>query len=375
MKHSTYGLGLVVPVVSAVSLALTVSWATQTSQSTEDPQPAAVPAAVQAQLTQALLDLERAHERIDELEMELALVQAQRFAEQQTFQDWLQFVSTIKPDLAPLVLPGGLVASGSEPAAEPEPIPKDPALVRGEEMLISLRNLFKTEGLFAYDLLTAGRVHDGAVGPVVFRLLDDRGRLAGSISAQRLRLEAGRAGQTVTMVLESCEERRAGMVSAFAEMRLPFVRVDPAQWIAKLPELFRADDLGKTLVESKWDKEALRARLNGLLKLDAAAGYLQLKALDGVSGEHLIGVDLSEMDAAGRLSRHLFADSLRIAFLDRGVVLEMFGCVSMRGGVKTPFPGGTHRVYLPTADQTEWRAAQLPGIPVGQPKESPAPER
>lgn len=132
MKHSTYGLGLVVPVVSAVSLALTVSWATQTSQSTEDPQPAAVPAAVQAQLTQALLDLERAHERIDELEMELALVQAQRFAEQQTFQDWLQFVSTIKPDLAPLVLPGGLVASGSEPAAEPEPIPKDPALVRGE---------------------------------------------------------------------------------------------------------------------------------------------------------------------------------------------------------------------------------------------------
>lgn len=363
MKPSSYAIGL------ALSFALTLaaSLLTQDSKGPAD--------SGDAQLAQALADLERAHARIDELEMELALVQAQRFAEQQTFQDWLQFVSTIKPDLAPLILPGGLVASGSEPEAEVEPIPKDPALVRGEEMLISLRNLFKTEGLYAYDLLTAGRLHDGAVGPVVFRLLDDRGRLAGSISAQRLRLEAGRAGQTVTMVLESGEERRAGMVSAFAEMRLPFVRVDPVPWIAKLPELFRADDLGKPLVESKWDKDALRARLNGLLKLDAAAGYLQVKALDGVSGDHLVGVDLSEMDSSGRLSRHLFADSLRIAFLDRGVVLELFGCVSMRGGVKTPFPGGTHRVFLPSADQVEWKAAQLPGIPPGVPKESPAPER
>lgn len=328
-----------------------------------------------AEVAELRAELAAANARIEELEVELSIVQAQRFSEQQTFQDWLQFVSAVRPELLPAELPGGLTIQNEPQVAEAVEVPPEPGIVRAEAMLVSLRNLLRTEGLYAYDLLTAGRYADGVVGPVVFRLLDDRGRLAGSVSAQRLRLEAGRTGQTVTIVLEAGEERRGGIARAFEESRIPLPNVDPAPWIGKLPELFRDEDLGVPFAEGDWDRDAVRAALNPLLALDAAGGYLQLKGFDGVSGDFIVGAHFREYNAEGRVQRQLFADSVRFGFLDRGVVVQLFGAVSMRGAQKTPFPNGTHRVFLPNANQTAWRKAGLPGIPPEAPEKSPAPER
>lgn len=302
------------------------------------------------------------------LEGELTSLQARRLVEQQTFYDWLEFVATVRPELMPKDLPSGfaLATGGVDPTAEAEPEPEpepDPGLVRAEEMLISLRNLLRTEGVFAYDLLTTGRYDDGVVGPVVFRLLDDRGRLAGSLNAQRLRLEAGRAGQTVTVVLEAGSAHRGGQERAFEVERIPLPHVDPAPWIEMLPELFREEDLGKPVGDGDWDLPVVRAALNDLLAADITGGYLQLKAFEGVADGFLLGAHFTQYDASGRVQRQLFADSVRLRFLDRGALVELFGAVSMRGAVKTPFPGGTHRVFLPNASQPAWRRAGLPGIP------------
>jgi len=314
----------------------------------------------------AALDVER--KRSAALEGELTNLQARRLVEQQTFYDWLEFVATVRPELMPKDLPSGFaLATGGDEAEvppEPEPVPEpDPGLVRAEEMLISLRNLLRTEGVFAYDLLTTGRYEKGVVGPVVFRLLDDRGRLAGSLNARRLRLEAGRTGQTVTVVLEAGSAHRGGQERAFEVERIPLPHVDPVPWIEMLPELFREEDLGAPIGDSDWDLPAVRAALNGLLAIDATGGYVQLRAFQGVADDFLLGAHFSEYDAGGRVKRQLFADSVRLRFLDRGALVELFGAVSMRGSVKTPFPGGTHRVFLPNANQAAWRRAGLPGIP------------
>ena len=299
--------------------------------------------------------------QLETLRAELRWAGEQRYVEQQNFQHWLEVVTKLKPDNVPLVLPTGLSDPVTAPEAAPEVTP-DPGFVRAAEMVTSLRNLFKSEGLYAYDILEGGRYHEGRLGPVVFRLLDDRGRLSGSISAQWLTFEAGRTGRTVTMVLHGGEERRSGAPEPFAERRIPFPSVDPRPWIGKLPELFPADSLGTPLDDGKWDLAALRARLNGLLAADVAAGYLRLDGLEGVAGDLLCGLDFAELDPEGRVRRHLFADSAELAFLDRGVVLQLFGAVAIRGGIKSPFPGGVHRVFLPRADQALWREAKLPGL-------------
>lgn len=332
--------------------------------------------AAEARIATLEAELQASEARSEQLETELSIVQAQRFAEQQTFHDWLQFVATVQPEWVPKELPGGFELA-TTPAVEAQPVdvPLEPGLVRGEEMLVSLRNLLRTEGVFAYDLLTAGRYADGVVGPVVFRLLDDRGRLAGSLSAERLRLEAGRTGQTVKVVLEAGHERRGGLERAFETLDIPLAHVDPAPWVARLPELFRDEDLGAPLVEGEWNLVELRANLNALLAVDAAAGYVQLKSFDGVSESFLLGAHFVEHSSEGRVRRQLFADSVRLAFLDRGVVVTLFGAVEMRGMEKTPFPGGRHRVFLPNADQAAWRAAGLPGIPAAVGAGAPAPGR
>jgi len=306
---------------------------------------------------------------LDKLRAELAWVSEQRYVERLNHQRWVEAVATLKPDSVKLVLPVGL--TGTAPEEEAEEAAPDPSLVRAGEMVISLRNLFKSEGLYAYDLLEGGRFADGKLGPVVFRLLDDRGRLAGSLAADSMTFEAGRTGRSVTLVLSRGEERRAGLATPFSERRLPLTGVDPRPWIARVPELFPAADLGVELDDGKWDHAALRGRMNELMALDVAAGYLRFENLEGVSGKLMFGVDFAELDADGRVRRHLFADTMEIGTLDRGIVLQLFGCLAIKGGTKTPFPGGVHRVFLPRADQAAWRAAKLPGLTLS---ETPASE-
>jgi len=298
---------------------------------------------------------------LETLRAELQWSSEQRYVEQQNFQYWLEVVSSMKPKGVTLVLPPGL--NDPTPVVAPEPeVGLDAGFVRAAEMVTSLRNLFKSEGLYAYDLLEGGRLANGKLGPVVFRLLDDRGRLAGSLTARQLSFEAGRTGRTVTLVLQGGEKRRGGTTTAFAERRIPFLSVDPRPWVAKLPELFPESELGIPLNDGKWDLAALRARLNNLLAADVAAGYLRLDAIEGVAGQLLFGLDFAELDPEGHVRRHVFADTAELALLDRGVMLQLFGSVSIRGGVKAPFPGGVHRVFLPRADQAAWRAARLPGL-------------
>jgi hypothetical protein len=342
-------------------------------QTDDTPAPPVTDPAEVIELRERIRELEAENQnltaQLEDLRAELTWVSEQRYVERLNHQTWLEVVAALTPEKVRLSLPTGLVGRAEAPP-EPEVVEPDPSLERGAEIVISLRNLFKSEGLFAYDLLEGGRCADGGLGPVVFRLLDDRGRLAGSLAADRLALEASRAGRIITMVLTGGEERHAGRTTAFTERRIPLLGVDPRPWLARVPELFPTADLGAPLDDGLWNLSLLRGRLNKLFAEDVAAGYLRLDGLDGVAGDLLFGVDLAELDATGRVRRHLFADTAEFARLDRGIVLQLFGCVAIRGGTKTPFPGGVHRVFLPRANADVWAAAKIPGFT--EPESPPA---
>ncbi|MDF1801166.1 MAG: hypothetical protein P1V81_18520, partial [Planctomycetota bacterium] len=278
---------------------------------------------------------------------------------EQKFQDWLQVLSGLAPELVPDA--EGLLPNA--PEVEPEaPIETEPGLVRAQEMAVAIRNLLHSEQIGGLDLLEPGRFDGEHLGPVVFRTLDDRGRLTGSISAARLRLEAGVSARTVTLVLEDGRELSGGVREPFAELRLPFVRVDPRPWIELLPELFAEEGVLDGGDDGRWDVEALRGRLNTLLGLDASAGFHRLRHIGGVDGNELLDLHLVEHDKDGKVKRHLFADRAQLGLTDTGAVISLGGCVAVRGEEKRLFPGGKLRLFLPHADHEQWRGANLPGL-------------
>ena len=307
-------------------------------------------------------DLQR---RVEELEAELAFAQDAAFAAEEEFQTFLQVLSGVAPDdVARAMAELGAVPEDAVAEAEPPPpLEEEPGLVRAAELGALLRSLLRSEEISGLDLLEPGRWDGERLGPVVFRTLDDRGRLTGSISAARLHLEAAVAGRTVTLVLSDGHEVAGGRRTPFTELRLPFVRVDPRPWIDAVPELFEDASVLVPEDDGTWDVEALRLRLGELLGRDAAGGFYRLRHLGGVRAETLLDLHLVEHDAEGRVLRHLFADTATLDLLDRGAVIALAGCVAVRGEEKRPFPGGVLRLYLPRAEHAAWRAARLPGIP------------
>lgn len=365
-----------------------------------------------AQLERELADerAARAAERA-ELERELAALRREAAADtelrMQREREWLSYTSAIarlelpplpedirfEPDLPAEELerarlsgePEGDAAPADGAARPGEPAGLGPEELaarraRGAELLRSLRASLRVDNVRGLDPLELGLPQDGATGPVVFRLLDGAGRLAGGLYAERLRLEGSRSGKTVTLVFEDGYEMRGGERLEFGRegvtregqlepavvgtrrVQLPYV--DPLPWIESMPELFGPEGLGETLDDGIWDGYAVRRSLNELLAQDAAGGRFRMRALGGVVAHVLREVHVEELAPGGGVERRLFADRLVIQEGERGVVLLFEDGVQVRGGLKTPFLDGRLRVVLPRADVEAWRARPIPGLSV-----------
>ncbi len=306
---------------------------------------------------------------IARLKRELEVEKEKRFEREMT---WFEFNRTLASmrwntpafpqdaKYAPLASPSEAALPKEE---EPEP---DPELLRQKERArtigIALNALMRIEGLRGLDLLEPGLLHGEFIGPVVFRTLDVRGRLTGSLSAKRLRLEASRAARTLTIVLEEGTETIAGETAAFSSgvRRIVLPHVDPEDWLEQMPELFvdRASELGED--DGRWHLPSLRLELNRLLALDAASGFFRVRAIGGCWGDSLVGLHLEEFDGSGRVLRRFFADRARIQVGEGSVVLELFDGAIVRGGEKALFREGVHRIYLLRTPQEEWRRAKIP---------------
>lgn len=244
---------------------------------------------------------------------------------------------------------------------------------RDAQIARSLRSLFTIERVRGFELLECGAYVDGATGPVVLRVHDERGQPVGSLCAERLRLEASRAARTVTLVLEDGYERFGTTKSPFpggelgvdgprgGEKRIELNGVEPSTWIAAMPELF-----GQTSTplddDGRWNLPRLRTELNALLREDASAGYWRLADFGGVRGEALLDVLVEELDTGGRRVRTLFADRLTIRAETKGVCLLLESGAQQKGDKKVPFLEGRFRVFLPSADVERWRSRGVPGL-------------
>lgn len=253
------------------------------------------------------------------------------------------------------------------------------ARTRAAELGRALSVRMKLEGLRGLDLLESGSLLPGppaAIGPVVFRVLDERGRLTGSLSAERLRLEASVAARTLTVVLEDGFESRAGERVPFLEgtRRITLTDVDPEGWFEDFPELFDGPDAGRTDDDGRWRLADVRRELNRLLALEQRAGWYRLHSLGGVRDTRLNEVLLEELEPSGRVRRRFLADTLELFLEDASLVLVLKDGAIVRGEEKQPFQDGLYRLVLPGIAPEAWRAASLPGLaePPGAGKEQEA---
>jgi len=222
----------------------------------------------------------------------------------------------------------------------------------------------RVEWIQGMDLLELGELSDeGWIGPVVFRLLDDRGHLSGSLSAQRLHLEGSTSGRVVTIVLEDGEERTGGESLPFREgrRRIALPGVDPRPWIEALPELFD-EESAVPKDDGRWDLERVRVELNRLLDEDATGDVFRMRHLGGVEDGVMRDVYFEVRDANGAVLRRLFADRCVILRREQGLVVQLEDGVIVRGDSRAPFLAGRYRVFLPRARTEAWERARLPGL-------------
>ncbi|MEQ1893484.1 MAG: hypothetical protein ABL998_13130, partial [Planctomycetota bacterium] len=238
---------------------------------------------------------------------------------------------------------------------------------RAAEIGLALSVRMKLEGLRGLDLLESGALLSGppaAIGPVVFRVLDERGRLTGSLNAARLRLEASVAARTLTLVLEDGFESQGGERVPFlgGARRITLVDVDPEGWFDDFPELFEGPESGRVDDDGRWRLADVRRELNRLFALDTSAGWYRLHSLGGVRATRLNQVQLEELEPSGRVRRRYFADSLELTLEDASLVLLLKDGAIVRGEEKQPFKDGVYRLVLPGVAPEAWRAAALPGL-------------
>lgn len=265
-------------------------------------------------------------------------------------------------------------AAMTSPTPTPDaPPPLDKVRERSRAIFHGLRGLLASEQVTSLDLLESGRLEAGFTGPVVLRVLDERGRPLGSISAERLRLEASRSARMVTIVLEQGYERRSGVKTPFdggpadAEGRGGVRRIalpdcDPRAWIEGLPELFAPEDLDRSIDDGRVDLGRLRATLNQLLHGEANDVSYRVRGLGGVQGHVLRDVAVDVLDREGRIERRLYADRMTIVRERNGVQLSLEGGSQIRGDNKAPFLDGRYRIFLPRAKVDAWTRAGVPGL-------------
>jgi hypothetical protein len=266
-----------------------------------------------------------------------------------------------------------IVPPESQPSFEPEPKPAPeppaPEVVRATELASRLNALLWSDGIRDLSVLDAGRVgpdiaQPAWIGPVLLRRVDGEGRLAGSLVADRMRLECSRAARTVTIVLEGGYEQVEGSRTAFEPTgrRILLPLVDPDRWLEGCAELFAADQQLAARDDGLWDRARVKAALNRLLAEDAAHGYWQIKDIGGIRGTELRDVQLLALDRAGRMQRLAFCDTLTLRASASGVELALRDGAVVRDGRKAPFPEGRMRIVLPHASGAEFASARIPGF-------------
>ncbi|MEO2161748.1 MAG: hypothetical protein ABGY29_04415 [bacterium] len=328
--------------------------------------------------------------RITELELLLAKERQRSIDREQEWVGFLRAISQLPLEQVP-ERPGFLAdavieripleGDDGKPVVPPA---GDSQTQRRRQLMLELNALLVSEQVLSMDVLEVGRIHEGWCGPVVVRLLDERGRPVGLLAAERLRLEVSRAGFGVTLVFEEGYERHAGVKIPFGPVdagggertglrRIHLPDLNPEPWVEAVPELVSAQDLLGNQDDGMWDLRSLRQRLDGLLRAAGSVlGGWRLVDLGGVVGEELRDVQLLERDGEGREVRRIFADRLVIeSEPGGGMSLELEGGIQLRHGRRAPFLGGHYRIFLPEAQVGVWRAEKLPGLSADTPKGEP----
>ncbi len=318
------------------------------------------------------------------LELELRQMRAELITEQERRlereREWLRYTSAVA-SLDVQSIPAELSFTAQVPESErpkpPEPPPPldEKKLAREKEILRTLKTMLTIEGVRGIDLLEAGELGNGCVGPVLFRIIDERGRLAGSLSAKRLKLEGSRTAHTLTLVLEDGFETRGGVRTPFTlrersdgapieggTRRIQFEEVDLLPWVNALPELFGDVALEPSKDDGLWNATYVKGALNRLMRMDAANGYWRVRDLAGVTGVELRDVRLEGLDSEGKVERQLFADRMKIELQEKGVLLLLEDGAQTRGADTVPFLDARFRIFLPRAPHADWQAAGLPGL-------------
>lgn len=324
------------------------------------------------------LELERdsLRERLEACRLELASNAQARFERERQWMEWTRAVAGLSGEALSASLPpftAHLPQSQLADPAAPQP-PSEAELARAREdesARIRLRALLALAGVRALDLLTLENYGAERTGPVLFRLIDDRGRLAGSLFAEGIRLEGSVAGRTLTLVLEDGYESHGGERVPFGSAdeskgpppwRLVLDDVDPRPWIDDLSPLFGEARPELPIDDGRWDLAWLTVKLNELLRRDVSAGWYRVRRVGGVLDGVLRDVHVELSSRSGALERRLFADRLTISTSAGGIVLAFEDGVFQVGSERTPFPGRVHRLFLPRTDVEDWLAACLPGL-------------
>lgn len=329
----------------------------------------------------AQLETERAEKvslqkEIRETRAQLVESNRARIKREEEFLNYTKMITSLVPPEAPPEIVQALTGEVPESSLPKE----DEALIlerasrkaRADEIARLMRSYMRVDQFDSLDLLELGTLGDGWVGPVVFRIIDERGRPAGSISADRLRLEGSRAGWTLTFVFEAGYERRHGERVPFentmpgeergGERRILLSHTDPGPWFEVMPELFGEARPEAIADDGLWHAVLVHRRLNELLAYDAADGSYRLSRLGGVVDGVLRNVEVEQLTSEGHIVQRLAADRLEIAEDERGVQLTLRDGVLMKGAKQHAFLDGRYRIYLPRAKHEDWRAAGLPGL-------------
>lgn len=343
-----------------------------------------------AELRQRIVDLERevatlrgerdeSRLEVGRLRTELSQVQERRLAQQQQWSEYMRAITELAvPESVgmpkrPLFLPEPEIQQAFDAAEAFEAEAARQAAARSELARHDLNALLMAEHVFTMDVLEMGVLNDGWAGPVVVRLLDDRGRMIGTLAADRFRLEASRSGRSVALVFEIGWESHGGVRVPFGPpeeegsgrggtRRVHLPGVDPGPWIESLPELLRAEDLLPTPDDGRWNLIELRLVLDERLRSDSPSGRWRLVSLGGVLGGDLLDVHLAETDKRGRVVRRLFADKLRVRPRGKGLELILHDGVIEKDDEKAPFLDGRYQLFLPAAKPEVWTEAGVPGL-------------
>ena len=326
-------------------------------------------AALEAALAEERAGRELAEAELQEARDELTRVQALRIERE---LDWIAFNHTVSALDLPHELIFRLQGIETHTVEEGPPPEEDPRVVElrlaereaAEARTRVLRGLLRSEAVAGFEPLELGVPDGRGTGPVVFRLLNERGRLAGSIAADHLHLEASLSGRTVTLVFEDGHESHGGLRTPFAdgERRVLLPHVDPTGWIEALPELFAERRDGGGLDDGLWDAVRVRAALNLLLERDGGDDHWTVRHVSGVHKDMLTQVHLTQYHAGGAVRRQVFADRLRLTERASGIELVLEDGVTMHGDTKAAFLNGVFRIRLPRADSADWRRQDLPGL-------------